>query len=98
MLQFLKATKKETLPESLKPLCPATVKWQSFQFLQVIFKNLFGDTLQLLKYRQFVFFNVHNMLQRLRSNGKFKIHKYLLYNKQPAECAILSFLVFSFLQ
>ena len=42
MLQFLKATKKEILPESLKPLCPGTVKWQSFQFLQVIFKNLFG--------------------------------------------------------
>ena len=44
------------------------------------------------------FLNVHNICKQQRSSGKFRLSKYWLYDKRPVEHAILSFLVFSFLQ
>ena len=89
----------KNLPESLKLLCPPTVKCRSFQILPVIVKNSFclKDTFQLHKHQLFFLF-MHNMHKRQRSSGKFRLYKYLLYDKRTVEHAMLLFSVFSFLQ
>ena len=84
----------------MKLLYPPTVKCRPFRFLPVIVKNSFylTVTFQIHKYQLFVFLIVHNMRKRQQSSGKFRLHKYLFYDKQPVEHGILSFSVFSFLQ
>ena len=100
MFQFLKATKNENLPESLKLLCPPIVKWRLCQFLPVIVKMSFclADTFQLHNTSDLFFLNVQNTRKEKRSSGKYRLNKYLLYNKRPAEHAILPPSFFSFLQ